>query len=152
MGGYWSTYWYNGYIYGSEIGRGLDVFKLTPSASLSQHEIDAASSIEAAEANPQLQTKNVWPAGSLVARAYLDQLARGEILSPEQIARVVGEIEQAEQFAARSQGAAAAARLVSAAARVEAETNSASADASAADAKRLRMLAASLREWSESLE
>ena len=28
-GGYWSTYWYNGHIYGSEIARGLDVFKLT---------------------------------------------------------------------------------------------------------------------------
>ena len=30
-GGYWSTYWYNGHIYGSEIARGIDVFKLTPS-------------------------------------------------------------------------------------------------------------------------
>ena len=28
-GGYWSTYWYNGYIYGAEIARGLDVFRLT---------------------------------------------------------------------------------------------------------------------------
>ena len=28
MGGYWSAYWYNGYIYGSEIARGVDVFKL----------------------------------------------------------------------------------------------------------------------------
>ena len=30
-GGYWSTYWYNGYIYGTEIARGVDVFRLTPS-------------------------------------------------------------------------------------------------------------------------
>ena len=30
-GGYWSTYWYNGHIYGSEISRGLDVFELQPS-------------------------------------------------------------------------------------------------------------------------
>jgi len=29
--GDWSAYWYNGYIYGSEIARGLDVFKLVPS-------------------------------------------------------------------------------------------------------------------------
>ena len=29
--GFWSTYWYNGYIYGTEIARGIDVFKLTPS-------------------------------------------------------------------------------------------------------------------------
>src|SRR5207245_2756355 len=30
LGGEWSAYWYNGYIYGSEIARGLDVFDLTP--------------------------------------------------------------------------------------------------------------------------
>ena len=35
-------YYYNGYIYGSEIARGLDVFKLTPTADLTQNEIDAA--------------------------------------------------------------------------------------------------------------
>ena len=29
-GGFWSTYWYNGRIYGSEIARGFDTFKLTP--------------------------------------------------------------------------------------------------------------------------
>jgi hypothetical protein len=29
VGGNWSTYWYNGYIYSNEIQRGLDVFKLT---------------------------------------------------------------------------------------------------------------------------
>lgn len=29
IGGNWSTYWYNGYIYSNEIQRGLDVFKIT---------------------------------------------------------------------------------------------------------------------------
>jgi len=33
-----STYWYNGYIYASEIARGLDVFELTPSQFLTQNE------------------------------------------------------------------------------------------------------------------
>ena len=42
-GGYWSTYWYNGNIYGSEIARGIDVFRLKPSEHLSQNEIDAAT-------------------------------------------------------------------------------------------------------------
>ncbi|HLW76020.1 MAG TPA: hypothetical protein VKS01_03525, partial [Bryobacteraceae bacterium] len=28
LGGYWSAYWFNGYIYGSEIARGVDVFKM----------------------------------------------------------------------------------------------------------------------------
>jgi hypothetical protein len=29
LGGFWSSYYYNGYIYGSEIQRGFDVLKLT---------------------------------------------------------------------------------------------------------------------------
>jgi hypothetical protein len=32
LAGYWSTYFYNGYIYGSEIQRGFDVFKLNHSS------------------------------------------------------------------------------------------------------------------------
>ena len=31
IGGYWSVYYYNGFLYGSEIARGLDIFELTPS-------------------------------------------------------------------------------------------------------------------------
>jgi hypothetical protein len=29
LGGFWSSYYYNGFIYGSEIQRGFDVFKTT---------------------------------------------------------------------------------------------------------------------------
>jgi hypothetical protein len=29
LAGFWSSYYYNGFIYGSEIQRGFDVFKLT---------------------------------------------------------------------------------------------------------------------------
>src|SRR5437867_12101904 len=36
MAGYWSTYWYNGYIISSEISRGLYIFELKPSAFISQ--------------------------------------------------------------------------------------------------------------------
>ncbi len=43
MGGYWSAYYYEGFIYGTEISRGLDVFKLSPSQYLSEKEIKAAS-------------------------------------------------------------------------------------------------------------
>ena len=42
-GGYWSAYYYEGYIYATEITRGLDVFKLLPSQFLTEDEIDAAS-------------------------------------------------------------------------------------------------------------
>jgi hypothetical protein len=44
-GGFWSVYWYNGYIYGSEIARGVDVFRLTPSKFLTQEEIDASNQV-----------------------------------------------------------------------------------------------------------
>ena len=62
IGGYWSAYWYNGNIYGSEIARGIDVFRLKPSEYLSQNEIDAATLIRIEELNAQLQTKITWPA------------------------------------------------------------------------------------------
>jgi len=79
-GGYWSTYWYNGKIFASEIARGLDVLKLTPSPYLSQHELAAATLVHASTFNPQAQTRTTWPATSLVARAYLDQLLRTKTL------------------------------------------------------------------------
>ena len=77
LGGQWSTYWYNGRIYGSEIARGLDVLELTPSEHLTENELAAARLVQVAEANPQAQTRIVWPADVVVAKAYLDQLARG---------------------------------------------------------------------------
>ena len=78
MGGYWSTYWYHGHIYGTEIARGLDVFSLTPSQFLSESEIAAAARGDGGGAfNPQQQFPVQWPAEPVVARAYLDQLDRG---------------------------------------------------------------------------
>ena len=41
-GGFWSTYWYNGRIFGTEIARGFDSFKLTPTANLTAGEIASA--------------------------------------------------------------------------------------------------------------
>jgi hypothetical protein len=76
LGGYWSAYWWNGHIYGSEIGRGLDVVDLKPSRWLSQNEIDAAKLVTQATFNPQMQQRLTWPARFVVARAYVDQLAR----------------------------------------------------------------------------
>jgi hypothetical protein len=74
--GSWSAYWYNGYIISSEIARGLDIFELTASPLLSQNEIDAAKLVRFEYLNAQDQQKLVWPASFVVARAYLDQLAR----------------------------------------------------------------------------
>ena len=64
-GGYWSSYFYEGYIYGTEIVRGLDVFKLTPSQYLTENEIDAASKAYPESGsrifNPQQQIPMSWP-------------------------------------------------------------------------------------------
>ncbi len=78
-GGYWSTYWYDGRIYGTEIVRGLDVFELLPSTYLSAHEI-AASNLadQGAVFNAQQQLPVSWPAHPVVALAYLDQIERAE--------------------------------------------------------------------------
>jgi hypothetical protein len=83
VGGYWSAYWYNGHIYASEMARGLDAFRLKPSAFLSQNEIDAALLAERNEFNAQAQPKTVWPATAVVARAYIDQLRRTNAISLE---------------------------------------------------------------------
>ena len=63
-GGYWSAYFYNGYIYGTEITRGLDVFKLTPSKFLNEDDIAKASKAFPALGpkvfNPQQQVPMTW--------------------------------------------------------------------------------------------
>jgi hypothetical protein len=96
LGGYWSTYWYNGYIYGSEIARGVDVFKLVPSKYMTQNEIDASNQVHFDELNVQNQPKVTWPQNFVVARAYLDQLARGNALPAKQIAAMNAAIDKAE--------------------------------------------------------
>ncbi len=96
LGGEWSAYWYNGYIYGSEIARGLDVLKLTPSKFLTQNEIDAATTVQVDELNVQDQQKIEWPAKLVVAKAYLDQLSRSQALSGSQIAKLQKAIHSAE--------------------------------------------------------
>jgi hypothetical protein len=97
IGGYWSAYYWNGYIYGSEIARGLDVFKLTPTADLTQNEIDAANLVRFRQLNVQSQPKLVWPAAFPVARAYLDQLVRDNGLSETETTAIKGALDQAEQ-------------------------------------------------------
>jgi hypothetical protein len=96
-GGYWSTYWYNGHIYGSEIARGLDVFELTPSAFISQNEIDAAKSVRMDYYNVQGQTRFVWPTTYSLARAYLDQLERSKGLQGDELAAAREALATAEK-------------------------------------------------------
>jgi hypothetical protein len=87
LGGYWSTYWYKGKIYGTEIARGLDVLALVPSEHLSANEVAAAGIANQGERfNPQQQFEVTWPAEPVVAGAYIDQLQRSNGLSPSLVA------------------------------------------------------------------
>jgi hypothetical protein len=96
LGGEWSAYWYNGYIYGSEIARGMDVFELTASKFLTQNEIDAAKSVRVADLNVQDQKKIEWPSQLVVAKAYVDQLSRSQALPARQISVLQKAIQSAE--------------------------------------------------------
>jgi len=97
LAGHWSAYWNNGFIYGSEIGRGVDVLRLTASESLSQNEIDAASLIQSNEVNTQRQRRVVWPLSPVVAGAYLDQLVRSKSIAPERADAVRAALDRADQ-------------------------------------------------------
>ncbi|GMN01848.1 DUF305 domain-containing protein [Erythrobacter sp. MTPC3] len=69
VGGYWSSYWYNGRIYGTEITRGIDVFALEPSEYLTEAEIAAAEAASYANTrfNPQTQTQVTWDDATIEA-------------------------------------------------------------------------------------
>ena len=125
LGGYWSTYWYDGRIYGTEIVRGLDVLTLQPSEHLSEAEIAAAGLADQGETfNPQQQNPVTWPDHPVVARAYVDQLARSGGLD-EQAMLWIEALDEAETAMAAGRSDAALA------ARLEEMSNQTAADAAA---------------------
>jgi hypothetical protein len=136
LGGYWSAYWYDGFIYGTEIARGLDVLKLLPSEYLTANEIEAASLVSPDLFNPQQQRRIEWPAQPAVARAYLDQLQRNRALSSQRSAAVSAAIDGKD-----------ASRLRALAAEIETET----AGASGRDRERLLALSGTMKGIAESL-
>ena len=142
LGGEWSAYWYNGYIYGSEIARGLDVFELTPSPYLSQNEIDAAKSVRVSELNVQNQQKIEWPSSLVVAKAYLDQLSRSQALPAKQIASLQRAIKSAESSHAFLMNKGKVAKLQGMAPSVEQKAASAKTPA---DSARIHALAEILK-------
>jgi hypothetical protein len=138
IGGYWSAYWYNGRIYGSEIARGVDIFRLLPSEYLSQNEIDAATLVRMDELNVQKQPKIVWPASFTVSRAHLDQLNRAHALPPDRAAALKSAIDKADKG---KPSKAALDQLDSLASQLEKDA----ASASGIDAAHMKDLAASIK-------
>jgi uncharacterized protein (DUF305 family)/polyhydroxyalkanoate synthesis regulator phasin len=101
VGGYWSAYYYQGRIYGTEITRGLDVLTLLPSEYLSANEIAAAAlaypSIGPRKTfNPQQQIPMSWPASPIVARVYIDQLFKDGAINAKTAKRVIDIVDVAE--------------------------------------------------------
>ncbi|WP_284352256.1 LVIVD repeat-containing protein [Roseisolibacter agri] len=135
-GGSWSVYWYNGSIVSSEISRGLDIFELTPSAFVSQNEIDAAKTVHLDYLNAQGQPKIVWPASFAKARAFVDQLERSKGLSGARLTAVRQALAGAESASgAQRQGA-----LTTLATALEGDA------AGSSDAAKVRMLTEAVRE------
>ena len=131
--GTWSAYWYNGNIVSSEILRGLDIFQLTPSAYLSQNEIDAAKTIHFDYFNTQGQPEFVWPPSVALAGAYADQLERSKGLSADRLSQVRQALADASSMQQRTALGALAAQL--------------DADArTSGDAAKVQLLAKALRD------
>jgi hypothetical protein len=142
MGGSWGAYYWNGYIYSSELSRGLDVLELMPSAQLTQNEIDAARLARLEQYNPQTQPRIVWPAAFPVARTYLDQLARNNGLPAARRNAIAAALNNAE----RARGAARRDQLNRLAAQLDRDAGTAS------DAARVRALAAAVRDLAQATQ
>jgi hypothetical protein len=136
MGGSWSVYWYNGVMVSSEIARGLDIFELTPSAFISQNEIDAAKTVHMDYLNTQGQPKLTWAPSFALSRAYVDQLARSNGLSSSRLVAVRASLAGAEQ----ASGAGRRDALARLASQLDGDVGSSS------DAAKVRLLAGSVRD------
>ena len=97
LGGSWGAYYWNGYIYSSELDRGFDVLELTPGDAFSKNELEAAKLVHMEQYNPQSQPRIVWPPAFVVVRAYLDQLERGNGLAPQRISSIASALDAAEK-------------------------------------------------------
>jgi hypothetical protein len=95
-GGVWSVYWYNGHIVSSEMQRGLDILELTPSAAISQNEIDAAKTVQLEFLNAQDQPKYVWPASFSLSKSYTEVRLAGELLAEQVVHGPARALERAD--------------------------------------------------------
>jgi LVIVD repeat-containing protein len=135
IGGSWGAYYWNGYIYSSELARGFDVLELVPSDKLSANEIAAAKLVRMEEYNPQSQPHYTFPAAFPVVRSYLDQLVRNNGLASDRTSAIGKALDAAEQ----QSGAARAKSLTTLAAQVDRDVKGAS------DQQRVRTMAAEIR-------
>jgi hypothetical protein len=137
-GGYWSAYWYNGNLYGSEIIRGIDIFRLVPTEHLSQAEIDAAVQVRQSEFNVQSQPRITWPANFITARAYVDQLVRSKAFTEDRAKALRSAMDRADRTNAPRGDVDAITTLAN---QIEKDA----AGAGRIDAERMKALAAAMK-------
>ena len=134
-GGSWGAYYWNGYIFSSEIDRGLDILELQPSGQLSGNEIAAAKLVTFSDYKPTTQRKATWPPAFVVVRSYLDQLMRNNGLSPDRTSAISAALDAAEQKTGLARGAA----LTALAKQVDSDASGAS------DGERVKTMASEIR-------
>ena len=135
IGGSWGAYYWNGYIYSSELARGFDVLELTPTDKLSANEIAAAKLVRFVQYNPQSQPHIVWPAAFPVIRSYLDQIVRDNGLASDKTASIAKALDAAE----KEKGAARGASLTRLATEVDGDV------AGAKDQKRVKAMSSEIK-------
>ena len=118
LGGFWSTYFYNGTTFATELSRGFDVFDYTPTDDLSANEIQAASEPQVDRLNAQLQSEIVWAPSFAVVRSHLDQLILAGAIGGETLDEVEKHLAMAEEA---TQGKKAKGQLTAAADKLEGE-------------------------------
>lgn len=96
LGGYWSTYWYNGNVLGSEIARGFESLALLESDWMSANEIAAAGEIQLDAFNAQTQSKLVHAPSFAVVGSYVDQADRADTMSDKALAQVRKHLAEAQ--------------------------------------------------------
>jgi hypothetical protein len=129
LGGLWSTYWYNGATFGSEIARGFDVFGLTPTDELSENEIEAAQEVQVGRLNVQHQDELEWEPSFAVVRSFVDQGVRAEDIDAKTLEKITKFVDRAERFSERGQTDAAKDQLRSLADQLEGDEFDALRDA-----------------------
>ena len=82
---------------------------------MTQNEIDAANQVHFDELNVQNQPKVVWPSNLIVARAYVDQLARGTSLAAKTMAALTAAVGKSGESGVPSKFKGLAAELEKAA-------------------------------------
>jgi hypothetical protein len=117
LGGLWSAYYYNGSVFGSEIARGFDSWRLTPTDeplldnyALSENEIKAAAEVRLERLTPQHQPRFTHRPSFAVVRSYRDQLERAG-LDAKTLDQIDKFVDRAERYRAEGKAAAARAQL-----------------------------------------